>query len=264
MLEVFSDLTVMRPLVTDYSKWSRTGAKGDIIHVPTGLANIASRTLTNMTGSITFDAATEAQTTITVNTFSYTAVKIDEASFDLNPLPLLDLYTTELGCSQAEKFDTDIFTELDTTSSTTQGVDNVAITDDVILGARELLDGNNNPYSDRSFVVSAETYNDLFKIDKFVNQLTAASVGNVDGKMGRGYVGPLYEAKIYVSNNVPAGAAGNKNFYFHKSGMGIAINSDLEVTFRDPHDEFARAARARMIYGVKLMRSASVVEVDAR
>lgn len=263
MLEVFSDMTVMRPLVTDYSAWARTGSKGDIIHVPTGLANIAARTLTNMTGTITFDAATEAQTTINVNTFSYTANKIDEAAFALNPLSLLDLYTTELGRSQAEKFDTDLMTEADGTTNE-KGVDNVAISDDVILESREVLDANNNPYDGRSFVVSAETYNDLFKIDKFVNQLTSASVGNLDGSKGRGYVGPVYEAKVYVSNNIPAGAAGNKNFYFQKSGLGYAINSDVEVTFREPHDEFAKAVRARMIYGVKRMRAASVIEVAAR
>ena len=263
ILETLHDTTVMLPLVDRRYEAFAKGQRGDTVRVP-AIAEISSTTLTNMTGSITFSANTEAATTnINIDTFRYTAVKIDKGSMVLNPMPIVELYSAEIGRALGEGIDTSIMTAMDGTTNAV-GLDNVAVHDGLILEAKETLDKNNNRSEDRHSVWSAESYNDLIQVDKYANSLYATSTGQLAAGKGDAYKGRIYDFSVQMSNNIPAGAAGNKNFMWQRTGIAAVFLDDVQMDSKEPHDEFAVAVRAWAIYGVKLMRANSVIEIDAR
>ena len=235
--DTLHDNTIMYPRLVD-TRWEKWGRDGDTIHVP-DIDEIAARTLTNMTGTITFDQATEGVTNIAINTLAYTAVKVDFAATQLNVLPVVDLYTDEIGRSVAEKLDTDIMTGLDGTT-TVIGSDNVAVTDDLNLLAKETLDKNKVKQDDRVYVMSAESHVDNLKVDIYRNSLYGGTSPQLKQDGGMGYVGNIYGGASYMTTNVPAGASGHKNFYYHKSGIAVVVNKSVGVRIAEPHDEPAR------------------------
>lgn len=238
-------------------------APGDTLRVPAIAEGTASK-LTGMTGTVTFAAATEAATTnILINVLGYYGLKIDKASMALNYLPMVEMYSEEAGRALAQLLDTDILAEMDATTNV-KGTDNIPLTDDVVLDSRLVLDDNNVWQEGRKFVHSPKMLVDLFQIDKFVNSLYGASVGNFDTKKGRGYSGHIYDLDLFQTTNLPAGVAGKKGFLYHPSGIALVMASDIKVERRQPHDELADAIIPWGIWGVKLMAAARVVEVDGR
>lgn len=232
---------------------------GDRVNVP-DVDNVTARTLTSMTGTLTFDAATEGTTVIIVDTLAYFAFKVDDAAQVQNIMPLFESYTEKGGISLAIKVDTDGFTALDG-STNTKGTDAVAVTDDLIRDTMNGLNSGDNPDTERYFVVHPNTYGDLLAIDKYQSSLYAASSG-VLKPPSRGYAGRIYNNDLYMTTNTPSGTSGKKNFMFHKSGCALIMQKEINISRRFPHDELAEALRIYTMYGWKLMRSASVYEVD--
>lgn len=258
--------TVMgQPGMTDrrYEAMLASISPGDLIRVPT-VAELTANKLTGMTGTLTFSANTEAATTnIAVNVLGYMGLKIDKASTRLNYLNVVELYSEEAGRALAQLLDTDVLAEMDTTS-TVKGTDNIPLTDDVILDSMSTLDTNNVWKDDRKFVHSPKMKADLYVIEKFVNNLYAAAVGNLQASKGRGFTGRIYDFDMYETTNLPSGVAGKKGFMYHPSGIALVLAQDIIVERRQPHDELADAIIPWGIWGVKLMAAARVVEVDGR
>lgn len=260
MLEALHKNVVVAPLVD--RRYEKFSANGDTIHVP-GLAEIAASTLTNMTGSITFSANTESVTNIALNTLAYTAVKIDSAARVQSLLPEMELYTGELGRSVAEKFDTDILAEMDTTSNSV-GTDNVDLTDDKVLEAQEGLDTGNVKPDERFMLISPKTKQQFFTIEKYLNSLYHGAVGSVSGQKSRGYLASIYVNDVYVTTNLPSGASGKVNFAYQREGIAAVLQQKITVRHAVPHDELAESVIAWCLYGVKLMRAAAVYEMRGK
>ena len=260
ILETLHKNLVGAPLLD--RRFEKFARNGNTINVP-GLAEIAARTLTNMTGTITFDANTESNVAISLNKLTYTAVKIDMATNVQIDYPAMEYYTGEIGRSVAEKIDTDVWTILDDHTQTV-GTDNIALTDANVLRARQYLDDAKAPMNDRFMVVSPATLMDFFGIDRYVNSLYSGSVRNLDGAKGPGYIGPLYNFDVYEGTNLPAGSSGKKNFAWQREADALVMEKEISVRFAEPHDELAVAAIAWAVYGTKAMRNTSGVEMDGK
>ena len=235
---------------------------GDKINVPS-LAEISGAALSSMTGTVTFTANTEATTQIAINTLAYAAVKVDHAAEIQSQLGLMQMYTGEIGRAVAEKVDTDVYTNLDTTSAT-EGTDNVDLTDQNVINSRVTLDEANAPDSDRYMIISPATLGAFFQEEKYINSLYAGAIGNVPGDAPRGYRGRIYDYDVYSTTNLPSGSAGKKNFAFQREGAALVMQQDISVQKREPHDELADAIVAWTIYGTKLMRGGIVVEMAGK
>lgn len=258
LLENFDKNTVMAPIV-DRSYEAMLVPGGDKVSVP-DIDLLSASKLTNMTGTLSTSTISEGQTVIDINVLAYVDVLVDSASRVQNTLPLMELYTAREGQALALQFDTDILVEMDGTANTV-GADAVAVGDDLILSTRASLDNNDNPHMDRFFVVSPETLVDLFKVDRYANQLYAASTSNLDGSKGRGFAGHIYDFDIYETTNTPTGSSGNKNFMYHKTGIAAVVQKEITTEVRQPNNQLADRIISWMIYGVKRMRDASVFEV---
>lgn len=235
---------------------------GDKINVPS-LAEISASTLSNMTGTVTFTAATEATTQIAVNTLAYAAVKVDHAAEIQTQLGMMQMYTGEIGRAVAEKVDTDVYTMLDGTSAT-EGTDNVDLTDQNVINSRVTLDEANAPDNDRVMIISPATLGSFFQEEKYVNSLYTGAVGGIPGDAPRGYRGRIYDYDVYTTTNLPDGSAGKKNFAFQKEGSALVMQQDIQIQKREPHDELADAVVAWTVYGTKLMRGGIVIEMDGK
>ena len=261
VLKALEKNVVLQPLTNRaFEGFDRSG---DTIHVP-GVASFSARTLTNMTGTLTFDSNTESVTDISVNTLAYHAVKVDSAAGVQSKYPMMSYYTEKQGIALAIKVDTDIGSALDTGVTQNEGVDAVDLTDDDILGAIEQVNVANADPNDRFMPISTKTYESFMKIDKFVNSLYASVGSRLDGSKGRGYMGRIYDADVYVSTNLPAGTAGTVNFYFQRECLAHVMQREIASERRIPHDELAEAIIVWAIYGNKIMRATVGVELRGK
>lgn len=246
-----------------FEKFARVG---DTVHVP-GLAEISATTTTNQPASVTFSANTESVTNIALNQHVHAAVKVDDQVILQSLIPTIEYYTEEIGRAIAEAIDTaiagdnsegiDSFTQV-------EGTDNVDVTDDNVLRCIQYLDDANAPGDGRAMVVSPATLMSLRKIEKYVNSLYSAGAGALAGRKTRGYIGPVYDLDVYETTNLEAGSSGKKNGVFQKEAISLTMQQDVEVTFREPHDEFATAVRAQALYGLKKLRNTFGVELDGK
>lgn len=269
ILEVLHNNLVLANLMD--RSYDEFNVEGDRIHVP----NLAEITATSESRSqpassgewsesaITFSANTEGQTTIEIDRRTYAAVLVDDPVSIQSNVPEMQLYTREIGRSVAQKIDTDIGTTMDGASSE-KGTDNQAVTDQDIRDSRQVLDEANGEMEQRFIAVSPATYMDLLNIDQYANSLYRASLGNFDASKGRGFVGQIYEFDVYETTNLPSGTAGTKNFVWQREFVAYVNPRDIDVTMREPHDQFASAVRAVAYYGRKIMRSGIGVELQAR
>jgi hypothetical protein len=214
--------------------------RGKAVNIPGFTQNNAARNRGAGTGTfgtgatITFDAATETETTLTVNRFYY---KADRMPVEMEPQAhaTYAMHLTE-GRGQAVALQVDEDIADDTSAgfdafTTIVGVDNVDLTDDDLLTIQTNLDNQNTEKGgpDRYFVMSPATRASLMKIEAVRNQMYASSIGNLDGSKGAGYIGDVLSLKCYMSNNLASGTSGKKNAAFHREAIAFAEQIGLRT-----------------------------------
>ena len=271
ILDALTKNLVLAPL-TD-RRWEGLFASqgGNRVHIPSGptitatkeaITNVRNPAANDWDTAITVANPDPTETNLDLDIRAYAAVRVDEPVQMLSKLPVVDYYSTELGRSLAQQVDTDIGTTLDGTTNV-KGTDNIPVTDPVIRDSREVLDNNDVKPDERFLVVSPATLMDMLAIERYSNSLYAA-ISGVQPMKGRGYVGKIYEFDVYETTNLPAGAAGKKNFLFQKEAVAFAMPWGVKFDTREYVDRFAVLLRARVYYGDVLLRGGAVVEVDAR
>ena len=197
--------------------------RGSTVNIPTFSQNdtAIARSTFGTGAALTFDAVQEAQVQVVVNKMAYKAFRMP-AEMSVQAMSIyVPLLTEGIGMACALYVDNQLAADnsngLDA-FSTVIGTDNVDVTDDNILTIETTLDGVNAPPADRYLVVSTATRASLLKVDVIRNQLYSASVGNLKGDRGPGYLGDVYKWHVYQSNNLEAGSAGKKNAGLTKVG----------------------------------------------
>lgn len=266
VLESLRDNIVLANLVDrQYEKFLSPG--GDRVNVP-NLSGLAASTLTNFTGTLSeASPATEAVTTIVVNTLPYILLPVDNAIRIQSKPDIMALYTDRMGFLVAEQIDSTIAGDnTDGLDSFTQvvGTDNVDLTDDDVLRARQYLDDANGMNSERYMVVSPATLMTFYKEEKYINQLYKNAIGNFDASKGRGYVGRIYDCDVYETTNLESGANGKKNAMFHREAIALIIQKEINVEHRLPANQLATNVIVWGMYGIKKMRNTLGVEMDGK
>lgn len=244
-------------------RFDKFARNGDTIHVP-GVASFTALTLSNMTGTLTREANTESVTDIVINTLYYHMITVDSAAKVQSAYPMLQYYSEKQGIALALKIDTDIAADMVSGITQNEGVDNVDLTDDDIIGAIEQLNVANVPEMKRHMVISTKTYESFMKIDKYVNMMQLGLAQFRDGTKGRGFVGRLYDADLYSTTNVPAGAAGSVNLYFQEECEAHVRQKELTVERRLPADQLAENIIVWGLAGNKIMRAVAGVELRGK
>jgi hypothetical protein len=242
---------------------------GDTVNIPSFSQNTsATKRSTFGTGaSLTFDAVTESQTQLLVNQMAYKAFRYPG---ELGPQKLAvyePLLTEGIGMAIALKVDEELAADnsngLD--AFTAIGTDGQDITDDLILQGEENLNDVNAPLDGRFCVVSPGTWTSLRKINVYKEAGFAASMGNLDGQKGPGYLGKVYTLDFYMSNNLEAGTSGKKNAIWQREAIAFAMQKKLTIV-KDLNIEdgiFTQIA-GWASYGHKMVKSTFGRELDGK
>ena len=217
--------------------------------------------------AITYEAITETNQTLTVNTHNYQAIAIESITELQTDRDLKMKYSAQMGYSLALAFDDSLTAYFDDFTKIF-GTDNVAITADNILAAIAYLNSKDVPKTDRWFVVSNEqavaflsTTSDYNK--PFVNN----DYSKLQGKfaqhpaMGESYVTSWVGLPIYETSNTPAGTAGHKMCIAHREAIAAVMQMSPKTWTFDDIDYFAHKMAIEQVYGSKVIRSDHAVYI---
>ena len=248
---------VMANLVKRYDQDVKNG--GDLIHVP----NLAKMTARNKSAStdITYDAATEAENTISINKHKYSAVKIEDIVKVQSRYDLREEYTSAMGYAIAVAVDSDLLALYSGLSQTVTA--GASIDDADVIDAIQFLDLADAPRDNRSFVINPEAMADLRNLDKFTRYDATGQQGIQTGNK-KGLVANVYGVDVYMSTNVTE-EAGSPNFLhnlmFHKEAFALAMQMAPKVEAEYSVDALGWKVAAHEIYGVAELRDTFAVDV---
>ena len=231
---------------------------GDTVNIPGFSQNTgATKESTFGTGAtITFDAVTEAQIQLVVDTLAYKAYRMPYSMTVQAMSVYQPLLTKGIGEAVALQVDTDSATAI-RAFDTEVGSDNIDITDDDILTCETNLHNQNAPMQDRFLTVSPASRGSMMKIDVIRNQLYAKSVGNLVGSRGAGVLGEVYSFTAIMSNNLTAGTAGKENGAFQREAVAAVMQKGLTM-LNDVNIEDGpfRQVWGGAVYGLKEIKDA--------
>lgn len=281
----------MAPLV---KKMSMSGSKGDVIHIPkpTRGSAFAKQEAT----AVTIQANLEDETTITINRhFEYS--RLIEDIVQVQALaPLRQFYTEDAGYALAKQVDDDLFragtgfgtSTLDLTvpvSGTCAGtawesansyfIDDTddtlkAYTDDTVVAADvftdagfraliKLMDDNDVPMNDRSFIIPPALRSAIMGTDRYVS-----SDFREPQTVQSGLIGSLYGIDVYVSSNCPLIEDATSNstgtvdvrgaFLIHKDALVLAEQVSVRSQTQYKQEYLSTLYTADTLYGVQAHR----------
>ena len=182
---------------------------GDTLNIP-WLHDMGDATAGASTADITLYDTVQNTTQLIVNYWYYKAVGVDDKNAAQSRPDYLANALQKLSYSVAAMMDTKVNALFGFTN--TVGTEGSALTDDVLIAAKEYLDLANAPYSERSLILDPESVTDLMKIDKFVRDdyVNKGAVVSPGGLVGRS----LYGAEVYQTTNLIV-----NNTSYHNAAM---------------------------------------------
>jgi N4-gp56 family major capsid protein len=217
-----------------------TGKKGDTVHIPKPTRGSATAKAAET--QVTLIAATETETTITINQHWHYARLIEDIVAKQALDSMRSFYTNDAGYALARRVDTFIHalaasfrtgssyagayigsdgtTAWDGTANANAG-NAAALTDEGIRRTIQRLDDADVPGTNRNWVIPPVEKRKLLGISRFTEQAFTGESGS-GNSIRNGLVGNLYGTPVYVSSNVStvadAGAAVDQYavLYFHK------------------------------------------------
>ena len=252
--------TIFKNLIEDYS--SLVKGSGDIVNIPQIDFDASSDKAANTL--VTYDATATTVTQLAIDKHKYNAMLFEDVLLIQSNSDLVSKYTQMFGEALARAVDADIWAELD-------GVNEGATlgTDDVMLAAEfqaalANLGENDVPYMDGdcSFVVNPTLAADIMDpnagISKNFWRADASGSGTVltEGAT-KGFIGKLFGINVYMSNTVATAGTAISGAIFHKSAAVCAVQQDVRVQAEYSIDALGTKVVADMIYGAKLIDSAS-------
>jgi N4-gp56 family major capsid protein len=219
------------------------GKKGDVVHIPKPTRGAASSKSAET--QVTLIAATETETTITINQHWHYARLIEDIVAKQALDSLRRFYTDDAGYALAKKVDSYIHalaasfrtgssyagayigsdgtTAWDGTANANAG-NAAALTDEGIRRTIQRLDDADVSGSNRVWVIPPVEKRKLLGISRFTEQAFTGESGS-GNSIRNGLVGNLYGTPVYVSSNTAtvadAGAATDQYavLYFHKDAV---------------------------------------------
>ena len=254
--------TIFKNLVEDYS--SLVKGSGDIVNIPQIDFDASSdKTIDTL---VTYDATATTVTQLAINKHKYNAMLFEDLLQIQSNSDLVAKYTQMFGEALARAVDADIWGELDGINEGTELAADDAMPDSEIQAALANLGSNDVPYMDGScsFVVNPTLMADILDpaagITRNFWRADASGNGSVLTEGGtKGFMGKLFGINTYMSNTISSGGTSSttSGAIFHKSAAVCAVQQDVRVQAEYSIDALGTKVVADMIYGAKLLDSAS-------
>ena len=252
--------TVFKNLVEDYS--SLVKGAGDTVNIPQiDLVASASKAANTL---ITYDATATTVTQLAIDQHKYNAMLFEDILGIQSNADLVSKYTQMFGEALSRAVDATIWGELDGVNQGATLAADDAMTAAEFQAALANLGENDVPYMDGdcSFVVNPTLAADIMDpsagISKNFWRADASGSGTVlyDGA-SKGFIGKLFGINVYMSNTIATGGTDISGAIFHKSAAVCAVQQDVRVQAEYSVDALGTKVVADMIYGAKLLDSAS-------
>lgn len=206
----------------------------------------------------TYQAPTETKVTISINTWAYGAIALEVYEQAVAAKNLEQLYRQSALDTVLVKIDADALAQIDSFTTNTYGLDNVALPDSTIISAVNDLDENNAPSGagKRNLIFYPTQYNEFFKLDKWVNANYRGKtpINNMD-------MGEIYNCNLWKTTQVKAGSAGHVNGLVGSEAIALVVRKKPSAMVLDDPDTQSRKIVYPAIYGSKIMRQAEGVEL---
>jgi len=240
---------------------------GDTLNIPQ-LANFGAANNAATTADLELYVYQTEKTNIAVNQWKYKAVGVSYKENIQNYPEFLTGATTKCSYSVAQAVDTylaELFGGATGAAGFTNSVgsDGAALTDDVMLSAKEYLDLADVPFSDRALILDPESLTDLMKIDKFLRDdyVARGAVESANGLIGKS----IYGGKVYSTNNL---RALNTTYHLaalmHKQAIAMIQQKAPTVERFDWWQKFTSVVRVQCIFGANLVRAGNGVRIKTR
>ncbi len=219
---------------------------GDRVNIPrfsqnTSPSNRGAGTGTFGTGAATtFSAITETNVALIVNRYYY---KADRRAVESGRqvMPVYDRLLQEgRALAIAVQIDADVLSDATNgvaSLTTSVGADNIDLTEDDFLTAETNINNAFAYSTDRFCLLSPASRGSALKIESFRNSLYAGAIGNLDGKMGLGYIGQILSFDVYMTGNLAAGTNGKKNAAYQRECIAYAeqlrMQTDMSTNIQD-------------------------------
>jgi len=268
---------VLAPLI---KKMSMKGKKGDTIHIPAPTRGAASAKVENQ--AVTVQNAVESEVVVTIDKhYEYSRI-IEDITETQALSSLRQFYTGDAGYGLAKQVDDDLFalgksfgdgdgTDWTNTATyycdastglTAYAVDTVAtadvFTDECFRKLIQLMDDNDVPMDNRSFVIPPALRNAIMGINRYVSSDFVEGRSVVNGKLGN-----LYGVDIYVTSNCPiletavenaAGGIVRGAQFIHKDASVLAEQMGVRSQTQYKQEFLGTLYTADMLYGTKVVR----------
>ncbi len=181
--------------------------KGQVLRIG-NVSNLAARSKSTNT-AITYETVTETEATLTVSSFYYSAIALEDVIKPQISVDLLNKYLPKMGYALALQQDDDIAALIDDgTITQTVGTLATELTYDNLIRADQYLNDASVPNDGRFIVMSPALKGGFLKLDQFINK-DYADIRN-------GIVGSWMNYPIFVTPNVDGtNAAGHDNAMLH-------------------------------------------------
>ena len=251
---VHSNLVVV-PLVDH--QWEPELTKGDTMNV--GVLNTVEATeVTVGSEGVVKDIASGSKKQIVIDQYWEAPVVLDDMTDLQSQVNLVSKAQIESGYAIAKKMDSTLcalFSSLDTG----KGTDGAAITDDVLIDCVETADEADVPEDNRVWIFDPSAKADMLKIDKFVRTDYVR-----EGVVPTGKFGSIYNAPVYITNNLTVNSTGNYGAYLHKNALAIIAQEKSRVDLVRQPLKHQITINTTALWGVLEMRGTFGIYVNTR
>tara|TARA_R100000700_G_C3168289_1_gene143181 strand:+ start:545 stop:1507 length:963 start_codon:yes stop_codon:yes gene_type:complete len=252
--------TIFKNLIEDYS--SMVKGSGDIVNIPQ--IDLVASSDKSIDSLVTYDATHSTVTQLAINKHKYNAMLFEDVLMIQANADLVAKYSQMFGEALARAVDADIWAELDGVNEGATLSNDDALTDAEFQAALANLGENDVPYMDGecSFVVNPTLMADILDPNAGVSRGFWRADAGGDGSVlttggTKGFMGKLFGINVYMSNTIATAGTAISGAVFHKSAAVCAVQQDVRVQAEYSIDALGTKVVADMIYGAKLIDSAS-------
>jgi len=216
---------------------------GDTIHVP-NVSNLVAGDISVADGSLDATVNTDTLTDILIDKWKGVTINNVDIVTAQSKYDLFRLFGDRIAYALGLVVEQDLL-NLATAFSQTTGTFNTALLDAPIRDAVQALDDARVPFTDRHFMVSPATKNNLLNIDKFI-RYDAISFPKGQSPILNGNVGEVYGVRVHVTPEVPKTVNDTSNLMFHRDAIILAMQKKPKM------EKFARTAFTQRMGGSEL------------
>jgi len=236
-------------------KFEKNLKMGDLIHVPS-VGNLTAQTKTKSSNTaIDFETITETQTDITIATWEYSAMAVEDIVMVQADRNLFPVYAGKMGYALDLSVD-NVLAGLADNASNAVGTLGSDLTYDELIRARQYLDDADVPEEDRVIVVSPASEAGMMKLDHFINVDYSAMMGtNKNTAPDRAWFGTWLGMPVYKSVNVEGtNAAGHDNVMLQKEAWALVMQMKPKSESQRDIDFFVDKVALQQLFGTQEMR----------